>query len=207
MQLASSTPPAGSHGETPGVPERLAAPDVPDARNDALVEERLPIARRWSARRRFATIASPSSSGARMSGPSAETRRADVSSTAPPRTPPSPLARQREPRRAAYRSVGRHRPPAPRHAKMAAQHAAALEAQQQVLAASLDGFEAPPVEPLGDSRRASPRVHGFDGQSLPDEGAKPRGRAMDGVAFRHRVRAGAPPAAARPRSRLRAGSA
>ena len=31
-------------------------------------------------------IASSSSSGARMSGPSAETRRADVSSTAPPRS-------------------------------------------------------------------------------------------------------------------------
>jgi hypothetical protein len=54
---------------------------------------------------------------------------------------------------------------------VAAQHPAAFEAQQQVLASRLDRFQAAAVEPVGNPRRASAWVHGFNRQPLPDEGS------------------------------------
>jgi len=41
-----------------------------------------------------------------------------------------------------------HRPPAPIHAEVTAQDAVALEAEQEVLAVCLNGFEAATVESL-----------------------------------------------------------
>ena len=69
---------------------------------------------------------------------------------------------------------------------MATQHASSLEAQEQVLAVSLHRFEAASVQPLGDTGRTSPRMHGLDGQPLPDKGSQPPSHAVNGVAFRHR---------------------
>ena len=169
------------------MPQRLAAPDVPNARHDALVEERLPYR---------PPLVDPAE--VRDDGIAVELGREDVRperrDTARRRLEhrPAPqyrlrsLTGQHEPRRAPHRRVGRHRPPATGHAQMAAKHPAALEAQEQVLPASLDGFEASPVESLSDSGGTSPRVHGVDGQPLPYENAKPRRRAMDGVSFGHR---------------------
>ena len=190
------------------MPQRLAAPDVPDARHDALVEQRLadrpPLVDLAEVRDDRVAV----ELGREDVRPERrDTARRRLEHRSPAQHGLRALARQHEPRHAAHRCAGRHRPPAPGHAEMAAQHAASLEAKQEVLAVSLHGFEASPVESLGDSGRTSPRMHGLDGQPLTRrerEAAPPRdGRCR----LRAPVRGGARPAAARRRSPPRGGSA
>jgi hypothetical protein len=50
-----------------------------------------------------------------------------------------------------------------------AEHDAAFEAKDQVLAEGLGGLERPPVEPLGDLRRLGARMGRSDFEPLADE--------------------------------------
>jgi len=87
---------------------------------------------------------------------------------------------------------------------MAAQDPAALEAQQEVLAARLDGFEHPAVEPRRNAGRERPRVYRLDRDPLPDEHLQAARRPVQRIPFGHfgntrgmgRVRAAAAGAAA-----------
>ena len=68
---------------------------------------------------------------------------------------------------------------------MRAQHDAALEAKDEVLAERLHRLERAAVDPLGDSLRPRPRVRRLDRDPLPDERLEtPRG-TMDRVALGH----------------------
>ena len=75
-------------------------------------------------------------------------------------------AGQHEPRLAAPRAPRSTHLPAAAHAQVAAQHEAALEAQEQVLADRLDRLEPATVEPLGDEHRGRARVRRLDRDAL-----------------------------------------
>jgi hypothetical protein len=75
--------------------------------------------------------------------------------------------------------------PAAGHAQVAAQHEPAFEAQEQVLANSLDGEELAAVKPLGDALTRSPRVRRLNADPLADEHLKLARRTVERVAFGH----------------------
>ena len=95
-------------------------------------------------------------------------------------------AAQDEPRPAARLGRRAAARPAAAHAQVRAEDDAALEAQHQVLPDRLDRLEPPPVELLGDVRRLRARVRRLDLERLADERLKPRRRAVERVALRHR---------------------
>ena len=183
------TSPSGRHGETPRRPERLGLPHVPDPGDEPLVEQRLaePPRRCCAAESRDhrVEVGRP----ARMSGPSRRTARWRSSSTGPfdlSRLERAPAEDEPRPPEDAATPRGRTRQ-RPRHAQVAAQHDAALEAQQQVLADRLDatraaGRRARSATPLSAAARGC-------GDSActrsPDERLEPAGRAVQRVALGH----------------------
>ena len=68
---------------------------------------------------------------------------------------------------------------------MAAQHEAALEAEQKVLSDRVDRFEPQAVEPLGDALRRGLRMRRLDLEALADERLQRPCGTTEGVALGH----------------------
>ena len=150
-----------------------------------------PTARPRSPRRMRAAISSSRGGRSRMSGPSRGMPRAWSSSTGPFHCRASTF----EPRRTSHgrprtSAAARHKRPAAVHPQVAAEHVAALEAEQQVLAHCLDRKETAAVELLGDPADLRARVRRLHLDLLADERLEAARGAMEGVSFRHGVRIG-----------------
>ncbi len=168
------------------MPERLGAPDVPDSGHEALVEERLPqIA---------AVVRSPQPCqhpgeigrvGEDVGPEAADCAVRQLQDGTAAEHGLVLAAAEHEPGQASdLRAAGEHAP-APGHPQVAAEDEAALEAEQEVLAARLDGFEDVPVEPLGDGKRTRPRVEGLDLDPVAHEHLETKRRSVQGIAFGH----------------------
>ena len=62
---------------------------------------------------------------------------------------------------------------------------AAFEAEEEVLPHRLDALEPAPIDRLRNARDEPPRMWRGGRQAQPNERAKPRGGAVEGVAFGH----------------------
>jgi hypothetical protein len=189
------------HDAGPGrdtcAPKSLVAPDVADSRHEALVEKRI------------ANGALRLTAQARSDGPEvgrvgedvqAEARdgtraeREDGTSSQHRALLPS---LEDEPRAPAHRLGLRLQAPTARHAEVTAQHDAAVEAEQEVLAVSIDREQPAAVYPLGDTGCTRPRMKRAHTHPLAGQGLKRPGRAMNGVAFGHYLCLGTQHGAAR----------
>ena len=99
-------------------------------------------------------------------------------------------ATQHEPGAPLRRSSRGHDAPATRHAEMAVDDDAAVEAEEQVLAAGLDGLEHAPVDGPGDGAAARVRRRRLDPR--PRKRTEPAGGAADAVALWHLPSVGRP---------------
>jgi hypothetical protein len=168
------------------LPQRLRTPDIPDPRNEALVEERVA---------QLAARVGGAETGHHLVevGRIVEDVRPEVARRAVRQLEDGSAAEDREmapaaqdePGQAGGLRSGRDDPPAPVHAEVTAQDDPALETEQQVFPAGLDALEHTTVEALCDSGRLRPRMAGLDPESLADEHLQASGRAVQGVAFGH----------------------
>ena len=92
---------------------------------------------------------------------------------------------QDEPGLAQDRPADRLDPPATMHTQVAAENGSVLEGEEQVLPHSLDPFEAPPVDSLGDAEQRGARVRRVRAQNVPFQHTETLGGAVDGVSFGH----------------------
>jgi hypothetical protein len=74
---------------------------------------------------------------------------------------------------------------------VATEDEAAVEREEQVLPASLDSRQTPPVEPLGETEDGGARVRSLDLDALADERLQAASGAMESIAFWHVERIGA----------------
>jgi hypothetical protein len=169
------------------VPERLGEPHVPDAGDETLIDERLA---------HEARLVDTAKSGEDLV--EASPRREQVGAERPRPTVLEPehgavplrclplAPAQDEPRPpSTWHTGARLQAPAPVHAEMATEDDAALEAQEEVLADGVHGFEAASVDDPGDAGREASRVRALGLDTLSDENLEALRDAMDRVAFGH----------------------
>ena len=168
-------------------PERLRPPEVADARDEALVEERFADC--------GALVCSAQLDehpvevgrvGEDVRPESAHVALVQLEDRAVPQHRLVFRSAQDEPRRAlASTVVSLHELPAPAHAEMAAQDEPALETEQEVLAHGLDAEKPTAVETLRDAGHSRARVWRLHLEPLADKGLERAGSAMERVAFGH----------------------
>ena len=94
-------------------------------------------------------------------------------------------AAQHEPRPAAHVLPAPLHPPASLQPQVAAQHDAAVEREEEVLADGLHRLERAPVQALGDVLDGGARIRRDDLDPLADERLQAPGRARKCVSLRH----------------------
>ena len=168
------------------VPERLGLPEVADAGDETLVEQRVAdLALRVPAlkSREHAVVvgrvgedvgAEPPRDATVELEDGAVEHRADVF-----------VAAQHEPGLSEDRRVAAEDAPASLHAQVAAQHEPAFEAEQEVLADRLDVLEPAAVEPRRELLHGGARMRRLDLELLADEHLQSPSSAMKGVSFGH----------------------
>jgi hypothetical protein len=167
-------------------PERLRLPEVADARDETLVEDRLAdgtcrIARTQAAehpievrRLREDVRAEAAPDPAIELEDRAVEHRADVLVSA-----------KHEPRAAEDLRVAPEDAPSSFHAEVAAKDETAFEVEQEVLADGLDALESPTVEPRRELLHGGARMRRLDLDLLAHEHLQPPCRRVKGVAFGH----------------------
>jgi hypothetical protein len=167
-------------------PQGLGLPHVPDPGDEPLVEQRVahlatrvltpePGHDRVEVGRRSEDVGTHAPNGSLRQ---LEHRPVDLDGL-------EPVAAQDEPRAAEDRRPPRaHEPTAP-HAQVTAEHDAALEAEEQVLADGLDGFEQEAVDAVGHARDGAARMRRLGLEALSDERLQSARGAVDGIALRH----------------------
>ena len=95
------------------------------------------------------------------------------------------VAAQDEPRAAAAARAALLDPPAARHPQVAAEHEAALEAQQRGSCHRLDRLERAAVQPLDEILRRGPRMRGLDLEPLAGQHLEPLRRPLERIALWH----------------------
>ncbi len=181
----------GDFGELPprrdaSSPERFRLPEVADPGHEPLVEERLADG---------ATLVGQAKAGQhgveiRRDGEDVRPEAAgsaavQLEDRAVPEDGFTLRAAEDEPGPAPRLPVARPDLPAPAHPQMAAEHEAALEVEQQVLADRLDTLQQATVEPLRESLDLSLWVRGLDLDALSDEHLQTACRAVDRIALGH----------------------
>src|SRR5437588_3190150 len=172
-------------GRDPRLPQRLRAPYVPDPGDEALVEERvadLPVPLYAHALEHRVVR------GLLVEDVRAEARAAAAVELEDGAVPEHRLVlgtAEDEPRPAGAGRPARLDAPAAGHAQMAAQDMAALEAEEQVLARGLDGFEHEPVKPLSQPLGRGARVRRLDVDLLADEHLQSQRRPVERIPLRH----------------------
>src|SRR4051812_49139806 len=167
-------------------PERFDLPDVPDPRDEALVEQRvadLALVRRTAEAREHLVVRGRVGEDVRAETP--RDAAVELEHGAVPEHAGVLLAFQHEPRRPEDVLVPGEHAPAALHAQVAAEDEPALEAQQEVLADGLHAFEPLAVEPWRELLHGRPRVRRLDLELLTDEDLQPPSGTMQRVAFGH----------------------
>src|SRR3954451_1365053 len=170
-------------------PERFDLPDVPDPRDEALVEQRvadLALVRRTAEAREHLVVRGRVGEDVRAEAP--RDAAVELEHGAVPEHAGVLLAFQHEPRRPEDVLVPGEHAPASLHAQVAAQDEPALEAQQEVLADGLHAFEPLAVEPRRELLHRRPRMRRLDVELLTDEDLQPPSGTMQRVAFGHAER-------------------
>jgi MerR family transcriptional regulator, light-induced transcriptional regulator len=170
------------------VPQRLRLPHVPNARDDALVEQR--VADLAPRRLRAETREHPVELGRLREDVGTEMRRppAVAGELEHGPVPEHRLmlgAAQHEPRQTAPLHPAPLDAPAAVHPQVAAQHKPAVEVEQEVLADRLDGFERSAVKALDEPLRGSTWMRRLDLDLLSRQYLQPPRRAVQGIAFGH----------------------
>ena len=181
----------GDVGEQPPgrdayLPKRLGLPEVPDPRDQPLVEQSVAEA--------------PAGIAAQIRDDHVELER--LGKDVRPEGADAPVlelehrpipkqgfllgAAQNEPRPTRELRPPRPHLPAAGQAEVAAQHDPVLEPQDQILADRRDADEPAAVDPLGDPLHGSARMRGLGVDALADEHLEPARRPSERVSFRHR---------------------
>ena len=170
----------------PRLPERLGPPEVPDACDQPLVEERLPelsclvgltkaAQHRGEVQRLGEDVGTeaPGRAVGELEHRAATQHRLVLASP------------QHEPGQTVHLGAARNHAPAPGHAQVAPKDDPAAEAQQEVLTVCLHALEDTSVQALGDACRSCPGVTRLDLEPLADEHLQAAGRTVQGIAFGH----------------------
>ena len=167
-------------------PERLRFPDVPDPGHEALVEQRVAeLAALVLAAQVRDHAGEVERLGEDVRPEAARAALGQLEHRAVPEHGFALGAREHEPGLAVQLGTAVDDLPAAAHAQVAAEHEAALEAQQQVLADRFDPLEPAAVQPVGGEHRGSARVRRLDRQALTDQHLQLARSAVEGVAFGH----------------------
>jgi hypothetical protein len=169
------------------MPERLRLPQVPDPRNEPLVEKGV-------ADRAVRTLATEVLQHAVELRGVGENVGAEPRERAPVKlehgtVPENGLAlgpAEDEPGTAAPRRAAANDLPPSGHSQVAADDHAPLEPQQQVLPRGVDGDETTAVDRWGDAGHAAPRVRRLGLETLAHKRAEAACGTVERVAFRHR---------------------
>ena len=169
------------------LPERFGEPHVPDARDEALVEERFADRTRAVTRSNATDEIGDLGLGREQIRPETSKRPPVEREHRPVPLPRLPRAAPKhEPWQAAQRRATLLEPPAAVHPQVAPERHPAGEPEQEVLPDRVDTFEHAPVDDVSDPGRPSPRMRALRLDALADERLQERRDASDRVAFRHR---------------------
>src|SRR5690242_1565682 len=174
-------------------PKRLDLPDVPDTRDEALVEQGVAdLAVRWRAAEALDHLVVVGRLREDVGAEAERDAAVELEDRPVPENAGMLLASQDEPRPAEERRVPSEHTPPPFHAQVTAQHEPALESQQQVLPDRLDALEPLAVQPRRELLHGGTRMRRLDLQLLADEDLQPPGGPVQRVAFGHAARVCAP---------------
>jgi hypothetical protein len=162
------------------VPERLGAPDIPDPRDEPLVEERLT---EGAALRDAPELVDHRIEvervGENVRAEPAQAPPLELEHGAVPEHSLPPGASEDQPRPAYSLRVGRDDAPASVHPQVAPENAAILELEQQVLSHRASRDEHAAVDPLGNPERSRAWMRSFGLDALADKGLELARGAME----------------------------